>query len=153
MSFSTATPVHNSYPLIPKQMSHPSRSPGIVALALFFLFGMIMSGLAAVMLLFPGSALEPLWRLNPRAHEGFAVLGLWAVLLMTAVCVACARAALGLQRRKRWGYWTSLAVLSINLAGDMTNALVAHDWRTLIGLPIGGAMVVYLLTKRSAFAP
>jgi len=62
-------------------------------------------------------------------------------------------AALGLQRCKRWGYWTALAILCINLAGDTTNAVIAHDWRTLIGLPIGGAMVVYLLTKRSAFAP
>jgi len=134
-------------------MSHPSRSLGIVVLALFFLFGTIMSGLAAGMLLFPGSALQPLWRLNPRAREGFAAMGLWAVLLMAAVCVACATAALGLQRCKLWGYWIAPAILSINLAGDVTNALVAHDWRTLIGLPIGGAMAVYLLTKRSVFAP
>ena len=134
-------------------MRHPSRSPGIVAIALFFLFGMIMSGLAAVMLLFPGSALEPLWRLNPRAHDGFAGMGSWAVLLMAAVSVACATAALGLQRCKRWGYWTALAILSINLAGDVTGAVVAHDWRTLIGLPIGGAIVVYLLRKRSSFTP
>lgn len=142
-----------AHPYSQNKMSRPSRSPGIVALALFFLFGMIMSGLAAVMLLFPGGALEPLWRLNPRAHEGFSVMGLWAVLLMAVVCLACATAALGLQRRKRWGYWTALAILSINLASDVTNAVVAHDWRTLIGLPIGGAMVVYLLVKRSAFAP
>jgi hypothetical protein len=40
-------------------MSHPSRSPGIIVLSLFFVFGTIMSGLAAVMLLFPGSLFEP----------------------------------------------------------------------------------------------
>ncbi len=134
-------------------MTPTSRPAGITALSLFFLFGAFMSGLAAVTLLFPGSVLEPLWRLNPRAHEGFAVMGLWAVAMMAAVSVACATAALGLRRRKRWGYWTALAILSINLAGDLTNAVVTHDWRTLIGLPIGGAMIVYLLTKRSAFAP
>jgi hypothetical protein len=138
--------------LIPKQMSHPSRPFGIVALAFFFLFGTIMSGLAAVMLLFPGSVIEPLWRLNPRARGGFAAMGLWAVLLMVAVCLACATAAFGLLRCKRWGYWTAVAILSINLAGDMANAVIAHDRRTLIGLPIGGAMVVYLLAKRSAFS-
>ena len=80
-------------------------------------------------------------------------MGLWAVLLMAVVCVACATAALGLQRCKRWGYWTALAILTINLAGDTTSAVLAHDWRILIGLPIGGAMVVYLLMKRSAFTP
>jgi len=31
------------------------------------------------------------------------------------------------------------------------NALIANDWRTLIGLPIGGAMLVYLLKKRRVF--
>jgi len=134
-------------------MTYPSRPPGIIALCFFFLFGTVMSGLAAVMLLFPGSVLEPLWRLNPCAREGFAAMGLWAVLLMAVVCVACGAAVLGLQRCKRWGYWTALAILTINLAGDTTNALVAHDWRTLIGLPIGGAMLVYLVAKRSAFTP
>jgi len=134
-------------------MTHSSPLPGITLLSLFFLFGTVMSGLAAVMLSFPGSVLEPLWRLNPHAREGFAAMDGWAVLLMAAVCVASGTAALGLWRCKRWGYWTALAVLTINLAGDATNAVIAHDWRTLAGLPIGSAMIVYLLIKRSAFAP
>jgi hypothetical protein len=137
----------------PIQMTCPNRPPGITALGLFFLFGTVMSGLAAAMLMFPRSVLEPLWQLNSRAHEGFAAMGLWAVLLMVAVCVACATAALGLRRCKRWGYWMALAILSINIGGDTIHAVVAHDWRTLVGLPIGGALVVYLVTKRSAFVP
>jgi hypothetical protein len=28
--------------------------------------------------------------------------------------------------------------------GDLTNALLRHDLRTLIGVPIAGAMMVYL---------
>ena len=132
-------------------MTQPSRPPGITALSFFFLFGTVMSGLAAVTLLFPGSVLEPLWRLNPRARDGFAAMGSWAVLLMVLVCVACGMAALGLQRCKRWGYWMALFILTINLAGDTANAVLAHDLRTLVGLPMGGAMIVYLLTKRSMF--
>jgi hypothetical protein len=138
---------------LPNQMTYPSRLPGITVLCVFFLLGTIMSGLTAVMLLFPGSVLEPLWRLNPRAREVFGTMGLGAVLLMALVCVACGTAAQGLLRRKRWGYWTALAILTINLAGDVVSAVIAHDWRTLIGLPIGGAMVLYLVKKRSAFGP
>ena len=133
-------------------MTHPNRPIGITALCLFFVFGAIMSGLAAMMLLIPGSVLEMLWRLNPRAREGLAAMGWWALLLMGVVCVACGTAALGLQHCKRWGYWMALTILAINLAADLSNAVIAHDWRTLIGLPVGGAMVVYLLTKRSIFA-
>ncbi len=80
-------------------------------------------------------------------------MGLSAPLLMAMVCVACGMAALGLRRCKRWGYGVALSILTINLVGDIANAVMAHDWRTLIGLPIGGAMIVYLLTKRSEFAP
>jgi uncharacterized membrane protein (DUF2068 family) len=133
-------------------MPEPRTPPaGVTALALFFVFGAVMSGLAAVMLLFPGSALEPLWRLNLRAHAAFAALGSWAVLLMFAVCAACATAALGLWRCTRWGYSTALAILSINLVGDTANAFIAHDWRALIGLPIGSLMIAYLVKSRRLF--
>jgi hypothetical protein len=120
-------------------------------LTLFFVFGAVMASLTVVMLLFPGSILEPLWRLNPRAHEGFATMGAWAVVLMLVVATACASAASGLWRRARWGYISAIVILSINLLGDTMNAVITHDWRTLIGLPIGGAMILYLVSKRRAF--
>ena len=129
-----------------------TRSTGITALSFFFIFGGLMSGLTSIMLLFPGTALDSLWQLNPAAQAGFATMGKPAVLLMLAVCAACTTAALGLWRCARWGYWTALAILSINLIGDTTNFFLAHDRRTLIGLPIGGAMIAYLISKRRAFA-
>ena len=125
------------------------RPLGIGVLGLFFLFGTMMSGLSAVMLLLPGSILEPLWRLNSPAHAAFEAMGIWAVFLMIAVCIACATAAFGLVLSKPWGFWTAVTILSINLVGDLMNALLAHDWRTLIGLPIGGAMLLYLIRRRS----
>ena len=111
-----------------------------------------MSAVTAIMLLFPGSTLDLLWRINPHARSGFSALGLWAVLLMSVICVACATAAVGLAQRKRWGYFMALTILSINLFGDTVNAVVAHDFRTLIGLPIGGGLIIYLVGQRSIFA-
>jgi hypothetical protein len=125
---------------------------GVTLLTLFFIFGAVMAGLTAVMLLFPSSLLEPLWRLNPNARVGLAALGGWAVLLMGSVCCACAAAAVGLSRRARWGYITAIVILSVNLLGDTANAVIGHDWRTLIGLPIGGAMIIYLVSRRRIFA-
>jgi hypothetical protein len=132
-------------------MTTAVRPAGITALSLFFVFGALMSGLAAGMLRFPGSFLEPLWRLNPHAHKGFASLGIWAVLLMSVVCFACAAAAVGLSRCRRWGLWTAVTILSINLMGDTANAAITRDSRTLIGLPIGAIMIFYLLRKRPIF--
>jgi hypothetical protein len=131
----------------------PDRPGGVTALSLFFVFGATMSGLTAFLLSFPGTFLDAAWQLNPRAHEGFASMGGWAVVLMIAVCAACTTAAIGLWRCERWGYLTAVTVLAINLAGDTLNAFVAHDWRTLIGLPVGGVMIAYLVTRRRRFVP
>ncbi|MGB8768542.1 MAG: hypothetical protein WCC92_02935, partial [Candidatus Korobacteraceae bacterium] len=77
---------------------------------------------------------------------GCAPDGRWSAWRAARPNSACNAASVGATGRRS-------PFSCINLAGDTTNAVIAHDWRTLIGLPIGGAMVVYLLTKRSAFAP
>ena len=48
----------------------------------------------------------------------------------------------------RWGRRLALAILTANLVGDATNALLRDDLRTLIGLPIGGALIAYLMSAR-----
>ena len=63
---------------------------------------------------------------------------------MVAVCLACAVAALGLHRRKHYGLTVAVTILIINLVGDLTNVVLAHDWRPLIGLPVGGMILAYL---------
>jgi hypothetical protein len=128
------------------------RPAGVAGLTFFFLLGLVASGLAALMLLLPGTPLDVLWRFNPHSREGLLAIGNWAVLLMSTVCLACAVAALGLWRLRRWGLWTATAILSINLSADTINAFVLRDWRPLIGLPIAGLMIVYLMKHRSIFA-
>ncbi len=114
-------------------------------LAAFFLFGAAMCVLTIVLLAFPGSALEPLWRLNPEAERAFRSIGPWAFMLMAIVGIACAFSAYGLGLRREWGRRLAIAVIALNLIGDTVNAVGRHDLRTLIGLPIGGAMIALLL--------
>jgi hypothetical protein len=109
-----------------------------------------MSGLAYILLLFPGSAFDSVWRLNPQAQEGFRRMGPWAVVLMATVCAACALAARGLWILAPWGRRLALGILTVNLIGDLGNALLRGDLRTLIGLPIGGALIAYLLRRYDA---
>ena len=124
------------------------RPIGITALSLFFWFGTLASGLSFVSLLFPGSFLEPMWRLNPHAREGFAAIGAWAVLLMFVVCLACIAAATGLWRGARWGCITAVVMLSVNLIGDIANVVTGTEAKALIGVPIATGLIVYLMTKR-----
>lgn len=121
---------------------------GVRALAAFFVFGACMSFLACLGLLFPGGPLEPIWRLNRQAHDAFLQMGVWAVALMGIVSIACALSARGLLTHTLWGYWLALAVLTVNLMGDAANAIFRDDLRTLIGLPIGGVLIAYLLRPK-----
>jgi hypothetical protein len=44
-------------------------------------------------------------------------------------------------------------MLTLNLLGDVVNSFLFGDLRTLVGLPIAGALIVYLLSPgvRAAF--
>jgi hypothetical protein len=120
---------------------------GMKSLAIFFAFGACMCALTIWLLLFPGGALNSLWRLNPEAHTAFQRIGGLSILLMAIVGVACALAAIGLARNAKWARWVGVLILALNLVGDLTNAFVRHDLRTLIGVPIAGAMIFYLARR------
>jgi hypothetical protein len=124
------------------------RPPGLVALSGFFLAGSLISFTACLSLLSPGGPLEPMWRLNPRARDGLGAMGPWAALLMIVASAACVLAGTGLWTLRAWGRRLAVGVLAMNLVGDLAAALLHGDARTLIGLPIGGAMIAYLLTPR-----
>ena len=124
------------------------RPRGISALSVFFFFGALASFLSFVSLLFPGSFLEPLWRLNPRARAGFSHIGVWAIVLMGAVCVACVAAGIGLWRGARWGHRLAITLIAINLIGDLANAFTGVEPRAIVGVPIASAILLYLASNR-----
>jgi hypothetical protein len=117
--------------------------------AAFFAFGATMCALTIGLLLFPGTALDSLWRLNPDAHLAFQSIGRWSIVLMVAVGTACFFAAIGLWHGAIWGTRIALMILSVNIVGDLINALFRHDYRALIGVPIGAAMIVYLAGSKN----
>jgi hypothetical protein len=125
-----------------------TRPTGIVALTLLFLVGTVASFVSLVALVFPGSFLEPVWKLNPRSHEGFAEMGWWAIVLMCVVCLACAWTAVGLWQGARWGYWLAVIMLIANLVGDVVNVLLGIEPKALIGIPIVVVILIFLASRR-----
>jgi hypothetical protein len=131
-------------------MTSANRRPfGITVLVSLFAIGVCASLISAVSLSFPGSFLETVWRLNPRAREGFNHLGGWAILLMISVCIACALTVMGLWRGRLWGYWLALAMLLLNVAGDFINVISGSEPKAIVGIPVVLAIVVYLLRNRT----
>src|SRR5256714_11710199 len=126
------------------------RPVGIILLIIFFAAGALICSLVMLALAFPGGALDPIWRLRPDAHEEFQEFGVWSIALMAAVGAGCGLAAFGLGRGAEWGRRLAVGVLTVNLVGDAFNAVFRHDLRTLIGLPIGGLMIWYLMKQPPA---
>jgi hypothetical protein len=121
------------------------RPVGIVLLGLFFCFGTLMSGLAAVSLLWPGTALDAMWRINPRAYAGFETLGVAGPLLLLVVSAFCLAAAIGFIAGRIWGYRLGIGMFVVNLVADVVNAASGREPRAWIGVPIVALLLVYLL--------
>jgi hypothetical protein len=119
--------------------------------AAFFAFGATMCLLTVVLLVFRGTKLDSLWNLNPDARVAFQSLGSWWIVLMLVVGTGCALAAIGLWSGTLWGIRLGVAILFVNIIGDLVNVITRHDYRSLVGLPIAGAMIFYL--ARSTTGP
>jgi hypothetical protein len=115
-------------PSVADTLAPAQRSRSHPWFAAFFAFGAMMSALTLALLLFPGSAFDSIWR-----------------LLMLAIGTACLFAAIGLWRGAFWGTRLALMILSVNIVGDIINALFRNDYRALIGLPVGAAMMFFLV--------
>jgi len=116
-------------------------------LVLFFAAGALICIVVMLALAFPGSFLEPVWHLRPDARADLEEFGMWSIALMATVGAGCGLAALGLARQREWGRHLAIGVLTVNLVGDTFNAVFRGDLRTLIGLPIGGLMIWYLMKR------
>jgi hypothetical protein len=129
----------------------PKRRPlGVTLLVIFFGAGALICLVTMLALAFPGGFLEPIWRLKPEARVEFQELGRWSIALMAVVGAACGLAAAGLARQAEWGRQLAIGILTVNLVGDTLNTFLLHDLRTLIGLPVGGVMIWYLLRRRTS---
>jgi len=125
------------------------RSLGTSLLIIFFAAGSLICFVTMLALGFPGSFLESIWRLKPEARVQFEEIGRGvSIVLMAAIGIACSLAAVGLAQAAKWGRWLAIGILTANLVGDSVNALLRHDPKTLIGLPIGGLMIWYLVKKK-----
>jgi uncharacterized membrane protein (UPF0136 family) len=127
-----------------------NRPLGITLLAIFFAAGALICLVTMLALAFPGGFLEPLWRLKPEARVQFQQIGNGSIALMALVGATCGLAAIGLAKSAEWGRRLAIGILTVNLVGDTLNAILRRDPITLVGLPIGGLMIWYLIRKGRA---
>jgi hypothetical protein len=133
----------------------PQISPaGLSLVGIFLLVATLVAALAATTIMLPGTPLDRIWELNPRAHRQLAPLGRPIGALFLLLAAALATAAFGWFRRRRWGWLLTVTIIAVQLLGDFVNALSGHFLDGAIGVSIASALLSYLLrgNVKRAFA-
>lgn len=107
-----------------------------------------MAAYAAITLGFPGTPLDALWVWNKRGHEGLVWLGKIAALPFVLLSIALACAAVGWFRRRRWGWILGVAIIGINMAGDLSQVVIGERWKGVVGVAVAGALLAYMVRPR-----
>jgi hypothetical protein len=118
---------------------------GFRAVSAFLFFGTLMATLAAFLLAFPGTALDRLWTLNPRAHAELAPFGSTIAIAFLILALLLATAAIGWLRRRYWGWLLAVIIFVIQGLGDFANILLGDFLRGVIGFVVASAILAYLL--------
>jgi hypothetical protein len=122
-------------------------------MAVFLVFGATMATLAGITLLFPGSFLDPIWRLNPEAGEQLHQLGRGIGVAFLGLGAAMVAAAVGWIKRRFWGWALAVVIIASQVLGDLVNAFRGEWLKGALGVGIAGALLAYVLlpSVRRAF--
>ena len=127
---------------------------GKTAIGIFLLFGAVMASLAGATFLWRGTGLDRMWTLNPRAYKELSPLGKVVGIPFLMLGVLLAVACMGWFKGRVWGWRLAVAIIAIQVLGDLVNASRGDVVRGGVGFVIAGALLVYLLRPqvRCAFA-
>ena len=96
----------------------PKPSPrALTAIGIFLFFGAPMASLAGATLLWRGSALDPIWTLNPNAYRQLAPLGRTVGILFLVLGAALAAAGTAWFRRRLWGWRLAVGIIATQVLG------------------------------------
>ena len=124
------------------------KAQGFTAIGIFLFLGALMASLAAITLLWRGTALDRLWALNPSAYEQLAPRGWMVGIFFLVLGVALTTAGIGWFRRRRWGWKLAVVIIATQVLGDVVNCLRGDLLRGGTGVLIAGALLLFLLRSK-----
>jgi hypothetical protein len=123
------------------------RSAGIVSFGIFLFFGAAMAALAGTTLIWRGTILDGVWKLNPTGYRQLATLDRSVGIVFLLLSGLMAVAGIGWFRRRHWGWRLSVAIIAVQVLGDLFNLLRGDLIRSGIGSTIAGALLLYLFSE------
>lgn len=124
--------------------SFASEPRGMTAIGVFFLFGAVMACLAGITLAKPGTFLDRLWKLNPRAYHDLAPSGKTVGPLFLILAVALVFAGVGWLKRRRWAWHLGVAIIGAEVVGNFVSVFVGRVIQGVIGITIAGGLLLYV---------
>jgi hypothetical protein len=118
------------------------------AIGVFFLAGAGLTMLAGFTLLFPGTALDRMWLLNPQAHRQMQPLGRPIGMIFPVLSLALASAGIGWLKRRAWGWKLAVLLIGMNCLGDLARAVMGFWLEGGTGVVIAGSLLFYLTRPR-----
>ena len=126
---------------------------GFTTIGIFLFFGATMASLAAITLLWRGTALDGVWALNPTAYRELTPLGGPVGIIFLLLGATLVVAGVGWFRHRLWGWRLAIAIIATQVLGDFVNCVRGDFLRGGIGAIIAGGLLLFLLRSkvRAAF--
>jgi hypothetical protein len=81
---------------------------------------------ARLALVWPGTILDRMWTLNPRAYQQLAPFGKTLGIPFLLLSVALGSATAGWFNRRRWGWRLAVFIIVAQVLGDLVNVLMGR---------------------------
>lgn len=127
----------------------------IRAIGAFLLSGAAIAFIAGTSLARPGTVLDRMWALNPRAYHDLAPFGKPVGLLFLLLAVALTFAGIGWLKHRRWGWRLAVAIIGTQVLGDSVNIFFGRVLQGLVGVTIASALLFYITREpvSTTFSP
>ena len=111
---------------------------------IFCFFGACCALYAAITLAWPGTALDTLWAVNPTGHAGLLPFGRSISIAFLLLAVVMVILGWGWLRQRRFAWYGVVTGLTLNMLGDIGQA-ISGRWREgLFGVVAVGLLLTYL---------
>jgi len=117
-------------------------------MGIFLFLGAVTASVSAIPLLWPGTFLERLWTLNPKAYKELAPLGSAVGILFLLLGAILGVVGVGWFRRRQWGWRLAVGIIATQVLGDVYSGIRGNWLGGLTGVVIAGGLLLFLIRPK-----